>query len=913
MGKTMNPAKLGPETLSLDGIWRFQHEGGTWREAVVPMPWQAQFSDLRHASGRATYSRDFARPDLQGRVAVLRFGAVSYFAEVLVNGHLVAQHEGGYLPFDCVLDPEILRESNTITVNVLLPDATTPQAAFAEVPHGKQSWYGPIGGIWQSVLLELRAPCHLQHCAITADISGQVAATLTLSGSPAGPVDVAILDALGKVVAETTLAAAPRLEVTLALTNPALWSPDQPNLYRLRVILPDSSTDHSFGFRSFVSRNGQFFLNGQPYYMRAALDQDYYPEGICTPPSLAFLEDQLRKAKQLGLNMLRCHIKVPDPRYYEVADRLGMLIWTEIPNVGVFTDASARRMRDTMEGILQRDGNHPCIVIWTLINEDWGTRLCEDPAHRAWLAREYDWLKQRDATRLVVDNSPCHGNFHVKSDINDFHYYRSVPERRVEWDALTAEFAQGADWTYSPFGDAQRLGSEPLVVSEFGVWGLPDPAQVQIAGAEPWWMETGGTWGDGAAYPHGVQNRFATLQLDTVFGDFARFIKAVQWYQFANLKYQIEVMRSWPQITGYVITEFTDVHWESNGLLDMNRNPRAFHNRFGQINADIVIVPRVDRYSAWAGDAFQFGLAVATGGQTVQGAVLRWQAEGQSGVIALKADAQLVVELGQIALVVAAGANRMLLVRFVLESDGQILAQNQIEIAVYKRNPARDLPTVATEDAALAAHCAALGYVVVAPGQADITLTRILDPEDIVRMQSGARYLLIAGDHPDIKGRIRSDMPRREQPFIPVVDDQPGLPGSVEGQMPNMVLHARQGTMWRGDWIAGFSWIRRAGAFADLPGGPLVDLSFDRVIPQHVLTGFRAWEFGGPVHAGLVVGWAHKPAALIAERRIGRGGLVATTFRLTQDAPLADPVAASLLDALIRLTAATATDAAQPE
>lgn len=105
--------------------------------------------------------------------------------------------------------------------------------------------------------------------------------------------------------------------------------------------------------------------------MRGALDQDYYPEGIYTPPSLEFLEDQARKSKELGLNLLRCHIKVPDPRYYDVADRFGLLVWTEIPNIQTFTEKSAKRLLDTMEGILRRDGNHPSIVIWTIINEDW--------------------------------------------------------------------------------------------------------------------------------------------------------------------------------------------------------------------------------------------------------------------------------------------------------------------------------------------------------------------------------------------------------------------------------------------------------------------------------------------------------------------------------------------------------------
>ena len=142
---------------------------------------------------------------------------------------------------------------------------------------------------------------------------------------------------------------------------------------------PDKVSDR-IGFRTIETKAGQILLNGRPFYLRAALDQDYYPELICTPPSQAYIEDQFRKAKEMGLNCLRVHIKVPDPRYYEVADRLGLLVWTEVPNVANFTSASARRMRETMEGILKRDRNHPSIIAWTLINEDWGTRLVENAA-----------------------------------------------------------------------------------------------------------------------------------------------------------------------------------------------------------------------------------------------------------------------------------------------------------------------------------------------------------------------------------------------------------------------------------------------------------------------------------------------------------------------------------------------------
>ena len=906
-------------TMSLDGDWSFRHDSdGVDRVAVVPGPWQAQFADLRQVSGRASYWRRFARPDVgPGQELILRFGAVSYLAEVAVNGVEVGRHEGGYLPFECVIPAGVLQDDNAVEVRCLLPDGGVNDAgiAFAEIPHGKQSWYGPIGGIWQSVGLEVRSATRQEHVGISADLSGRVSLLLAVTEAAVGGVaEITVTGPEGVVTGSIALTGVECAGVVM-VPAPRLWSPDAPNLYLLRVAIwrgeVKDVTEHSFGFRTFEARDGQMFLNGQPFYMRAALDQDYYPEGICTPPSVAFLEDQFRKAKALGLNMLRCHIKVPDPRYYAVADRLGLLIWTEIPNTGVLTAASAARLKATMAGILARDGNHPCIVIWTLINEDWGIRLCEDAAHRSWLKAMFDWLKVLDPSRLVVDNSPCNGNFHVKSDLDDFHYYRSVPERRAEWDALTAEFAQGASWTYSPFGDAVRTGAEPKIVSEFGVWGLPDPSAVELAGAEPWWMETGQGWGDGAAYPHGVQARFLGLGLGGVFGSFDAFIGQVQWYQFANLKYQIEVMRGWPQIMGYVITEFTDVHWESNGLLDMNRNPRVFHDRFATINADVVIVPRVARYAGVAGEAFQVGLAVASGGMAVSGAVLTWQVEGASGEIALDAlPAVGVAELGVVSLVLPlAASNRMVAIDLTLTAGEKVIARNRVEIATYLPRRIAGLPTVGSDDAALAAYARALGYGVVAVEEAEVILTHGLTPADIARLQGGARVLVLADGTVKTQGNLRVDRRGREQPFMAIVDEVPGMPIGAEAVLPNIGLVARHGTMWRGDWIAGFSWIRRDGAFADLPGGPLLDLSFDKVVPHQVMTGFRGPDYAGSVQAGLVVGWVHKPAALIAERRVGRGGLVASTFRLMTEAAGVDPVAGYLFDALIRAAKGLKVDA----
>ncbi|WIJ24062.1 glycoside hydrolase family 2 protein [Devosia sp. RR2S18] len=916
MSGTAEARALGTESaarqsLSLDGVWQFRHEDGPWRDAHVPGPWQAEFSDLVDTSGRAVYKRSFAVPaGWEQRELALKFGAVSYFCEVLLNGEKIGEHEGAYLPFELIVPARLIRTSNEVEVRVTMPSADHrlyPDFPFSEIPHGKISWYGRIGGLWQSVSLEARDARRITDVVITAGMDRQVRVNLDFSEPALGlPAQLSVCDSDGAVVAQAQVTAAAEAEALLSVPDAKLWSVDTPNLYSLTVDLADADTvTHSFGFRTIETAEGKILLNGEPIYMRGALDQDYYPDGIYTPPSLEFLEDQARKAKELGLNTLRCHIKVPDPRYYEVADRLGLLVWTEVPNVATFTQASARRMRETMEGILQRDRNHPSIIAWTLINEDWGTRLVENAEHRQWLKDSYDWLKAKDPTRLVVDNSACFPNFHVKTDLNDYHYYRSVPERRQEWDDITAQFAAGADWTFSPLGDAERRGDEPLIVSEFGVWGLPDPKLLRGAnGKEPDWFETGSLWGDGVALPHGIEARFAALDLHRTFGSFDQFIEQVQWYQFMNLRYQIEQMRLHPSIVGYVITELTDVHWEANGLLDMERNPRVFHDVFGTINADIVIVPRPERYSAYAGADLPIELTVATGGHTIPaGAVLRWSGD-VSGHIEVPATGPVsTASLGTHAFSMPASPdNRMLRIDFTLEADGAVLARNSCEIALFAERSTARQTSIAAVDPKLAAYAAGLGYQILPAAEADIVLCHAVDGKDVEAIKAGARYLILADGSVETNRNLRTDMPDGELPHRSIVADGKKFRPSLDQHLPGISLVERDGTIWRGDWIAGFSWVRRDGPYAAIPGGPILDLAFSDVVPHHLLTGFRPWEIGNNVHAGMVVGWVHKPAAIIGEKRVGRGGVVATTFRLTQAAPGSDAMAAALFDALVQTT-----------
>jgi hypothetical protein len=212
-----------------------------------------------------------------------------------------------------------------------------------------------------------------------------------------------------------------------------------------------------------------------------------------------------------------------------------------------------------------------------------------------------------------------------------------------------------------------------------------------------------------------------------------------------------------------------------------------------------------------------------------------------------------------------------------LEAVGQVLATNHLELTILPRrgtSPAKDVQVWAMGE--LRDRLQALGYRL-APSllEADATVATALDESLCAAIRGGARVVLL------------TDQPMELQPIFP------------HWQATRVVR--RSGTMWQGDWISSFSWLRRDGPFARIPGGPLMDHAFDRVIPNHVIAGCSTWDFQARVHSGMVIGWVHKSAGLIVERERGRGKMVVSTFRLLEDAPGVDPVATALLDALLEL------------
>ena len=206
---------------------------------------------------------------------------------------------------------------------------------------------------------------------------------------------------------------------------------------------------------------------------------------------------------------------------------------------------------ETLRGMVERDWNHPCIVIVSLINESWGINL-KEAADRQWLKQAYQEAKKIVPGWLVDDNSACYDNFHMATDIADYHTYSAIPDHAADFDRFVEDLARRPGWLFSPYGDASPKGDEPLVLSEFGNWGLP-----RIPHDKPWWFSRD-FGGSEITKPEGIEQRYADYQYSSLFPTLDALTDATEWHEYASLKYEIESIRSHPEIQGYVITEFTD-------------------------------------------------------------------------------------------------------------------------------------------------------------------------------------------------------------------------------------------------------------------------------------------------------------------------------------------------------------------
>jgi len=883
--------------ISLNGDWNFVADptgamkvedlAGTQnvRPTRIPSSWQSQFADLRDYAGVAWYWRSVnVEAPAQDQVVLLRFGAVDYLADVYVNGQKAGSHEGGYLPFEFDITSLLRSGENQIAVRVVDPGAQPSVVAgidYAEIPHGKQNWYVQTSGLWQDVELDVRPRMHLGTVHITAGTDGDFKIDVPIVNLPPeaqlkGPayVGAEIRDVNDKVLWRESRDLSPgqaSYQFSGRLTTPNLWSPPSPTLYTLHAWLSSAdSQTYRFGFRTFETHDGKFLLNGKPIYLRGALDQDFYPETIYTPPSLDFIKQGMQQAKALGLNMLRCHIKVPDPRYLQAADEVGILVWYEIPNWDKLTDNSQRRALETLRGMVGRDWNHPSIVIVSIINESWGANL-KEAADRRWLKEAYQEAKKSVPGWLVVDNSACCDNFHMATDVADYHQYNAIPDYAANFDRLVGDQARRPGWLFSPYGDAASKGDEPLMLSEFGNWGLP-----RVPEDKPWWFARD-FGGREITRPEGIEKRFSDYLYATLFPSLGALTDATEWHQYASLKYEIEALRSHPEIQGYIITEFTDLNWEANGLLDMWRQPKIYAQLLGKLQQDDLLLLRTEKRNFWGGEKVQVDVYFSHyGTEEVTGGNVNWQVEGTplAGSILLPAmSSGSAAKLGQIEFTMpSTPAPIKKVLKATVASGEKTLSENSLELYFYPPKQPDLPPPVSFHDPSgrlrrLVNEMRARNYMSPTGSEAlPVLIASTFDAEVKKALQNGGRVILITHDR---------------QTLAPGLEIQPRGGGDFEG-----------------NWISNFFWVRRdQPPFTSIGLDTLAGFESQAVTPAAVVRGIQPKSFND-VLAGMFYGWVRSNVGALVQAKCGKGRLLICTFSLATTYGT-DPYATYFLDALV--------------
>ena len=549
----------------LNGPWAFalerraqwkQPEDVRWdRSIVVPFSPETLRSGIGDTGLYETcwYRRTVEAPPLgPGDRLMLRFGAVDYDATVWVGGHVVARHAGGYTPFSADVTAHVA-SGGPLEICVRAEDDPDDLTK----PRGKQDWqlkphsiwYPRTTGIWQTVWLERVPATSIAEIRWTPSLTRwELDAYVRLAGERREGLRLRLrLRGRGAVLVDDTYTViSGEVHRRLALSDPGiddfrnelLWSPASPTLLsaELELLGPDgASLDRVTSYtalRSLTVQGDRIVLNGRPYPLRLVLDQGYWPETGMTAPDDAALRRDVKLAQAMGFNGVRKHQKIEDPRYLYWADRLGLLVWEEMPSAYRFTPLGVERLTREWVEVIKRDYNHPCIVAWVPFNESWGVpNLPDNEAERHNVQALYHLTKTLDPTRPVVGND---GWESVATDIIGIHDYDDNPERlarRYRPDELRHRLIRRE----RPGGRLLLLEGHqvehPIVLSEFG--------GITLQSSGP------GTWGySDRETPEDLVGAYEAL---------------------------LAGVRSIELISGFCYTQFADTYQETNGLLYADR------------------------------------------------------------------------------------------------------------------------------------------------------------------------------------------------------------------------------------------------------------------------------------------------------------------------------------------------------
>ena len=472
-GKELDPKNVWPEYprpqlerkdwLNLNGPWSYsirepdylkpeKHDG----KILIPFSLESSLSGvMKSLTDKQViwYEKEFEFPEeWNGKKILLHFGAVDWKCTLYVNEAKIGEHSGGYSPFYFDITNRIKEGINKIVLQVYDPTNR------GEQPIGKQTlspgsiWYTPISGIWQTVWLEPVNENYITKLEINNDYDNkEIKITFKLNSEEKLPLDVKLEFNENEI---QTIQGNSNEEITIKISDEDFhpWSPSEPNLYNIKAELLSKegkvidslvsyTTIRKIEQRKDLSGNFRIFLNNKPLFNMGTLDQGFWPDGLYTPPSEEAMIYDIQKLKDLGFNTIRKHIKVEPWRYYYQCDKIGMMLWQDMPsgdlggnkwepdvlNGGTDVERS-QESKNTYykewEEIIDHLKFFQCIIIWVPFNEAWGQFETE---------KTVEFTKEKDPLRLI--NAASGGNHRVCGNIIDLHSYPG-PRQAFKEDSL---------------------------------------------------------------------------------------------------------------------------------------------------------------------------------------------------------------------------------------------------------------------------------------------------------------------------------------------------------------------------------------------------------------------------------------------------------------------------------------------
>jgi len=504
--KDINPDKPLPEYprpqmirtawTNLNGLWDYAitsrnsqkptHYDG---KILVPYPVESALSGIQQqltANQSLWYRKCFKvySSRSQHKRTLLHFGAVDYEATVFINGKLIGSHSGGYTGFTFDISDALYSGENEIIVRVFDPSDK------GNNPHGKQVinpegiFYTSSSGIWQTVWLENVPENFISSFTVTPDIDRSLI-NIKVNADANGDVKV---EAAGKVATGTA-----NQNITLPISNPKLWSPDNPYLYDIKIVMGKDIVQGYFGMRKIEIKKDEkgierIFLNNKYTYNLGTLDQGFWPDGLYTAPTDQALKFDIEASKAMGFNTIRKHIKIEPARWYYYADKLGMLVWQDMVNPANTTEEGKNAFEKGCTETITQLYNYPSIICWVLFNENWGAY------NQARLAK---WIKDMDPSRIL--------NGHTGSLIVNYTSAQNTPE------GLRAK-SENSDMTdihsYPPPGMPAYISGKAMALGEFGGIGVSIDGHL--------WDDVASGWGYGGTVSAGTMRKQYAAMIDSL-------------------------------------------------------------------------------------------------------------------------------------------------------------------------------------------------------------------------------------------------------------------------------------------------------------------------------------------------------------------------------------------------------------